>query len=88
MGLLALGEQEQATEEETSCDATPRNTSFTVALTYTLAPWSLCVLNQDGEILLHRNLKAAPEPFLTAIAPYREDLVVWVEWTLHVVLAG
>jgi transposase len=39
----------------------------------------LCILNQAGEILLHRNMKAAPEPFLQAIAPYREDLVVCVE---------
>jgi transposase len=39
----------------------------------------LCVLNQDGEIVLHRNMKTAPEPFLKAIAPYREDLVVCVE---------
>jgi transposase len=39
----------------------------------------LCILNQDGEILEHRNMKAAPEPFLKAIAPYREDLVVCVE---------
>jgi transposase len=39
----------------------------------------LCVLNQDGEVLLHRNMHAAPEPFLKAIAPYREDLVVCVE---------
>jgi transposase len=39
----------------------------------------LCILNQDGEIVLHRNMKAAPEPFLKAIAPYREDLVVAVE---------
>jgi transposase len=39
----------------------------------------LCVLNQDGAILLHRNMKAGPEPFLKAIAPYREDLVVCVE---------
>jgi transposase len=39
----------------------------------------LCILNQDGEILLHRNIKAAPEPFLKAITPYREDLVVCVE---------
>jgi transposase len=39
----------------------------------------LCVLNQAGEILLHRNMKAVPEPFLKAIAPYREDLVVCVE---------
>jgi hypothetical protein len=39
----------------------------------------LCILNQDEEILEHRNMKAAPEPFLKAIAPYREDLVVCVE---------
>ena len=25
---------------------------------------SLCVLHQDGEILLHRNMPAGPEPFL------------------------
>jgi hypothetical protein len=40
---------------------------------------SLCVLNQDGEIVLHRNMQAGPEPFLKAVAPYREDLVVCVE---------
>jgi transposase len=39
----------------------------------------LCILNQHGEIVLHRNMRAAPEPFLQAIAPYREDLVVCVE---------
>jgi transposase len=39
----------------------------------------LCILNQEGEILLHRNMPAGPEPFLQAIAPYREDLVVCVE---------
>jgi transposase len=39
----------------------------------------LCILNQDGEILLHRNMPAGPDPFLKAIAPYREDLVVCVE---------
>jgi transposase len=40
---------------------------------------SLCILNRDGEIILHRKMKAAPEPFLQAMAPYREDLVVCVE---------
>ncbi len=38
-----------------------------------------CILSHEGEILLHRNMKAAPEPFLKAIAPYREGLVVAVE---------
>jgi transposase len=39
----------------------------------------VCVLSQAGEILLHRNMKAAPEPFLKAVAPYRDGLVVAVE---------
>jgi transposase len=38
-----------------------------------------CILNQDGEVVLHRNMRAAPEPFLQAIVPYREDMVVCVE---------
>lgn len=29
----------------------------------------VCMVNRDGEVLLHRNMKAAPEPFLQAIAP-------------------
>jgi transposase len=36
-------------------------------------------LTQDGEIVLHRHMRAGPAPFLTAIAPDREDLVVAVE---------
>jgi transposase len=39
----------------------------------------VCVLNRDGEIMLHRNMKASPEMFLNAIAPNREDVVVAVE---------
>src|SRR5215831_18527269 len=39
----------------------------------------LCILNQDGEIMLHRNMKARPEMLLKAIAPYRDDIVVAVE---------
>jgi hypothetical protein len=48
----------------------------------------LCVLNQQGEVLLHRNMTAAPDPFLKAIAPYREDLVVYVECLFTWDLAG
>src|SRR5215510_9481405 len=43
----------------------------------------VCILSQDGEVVLHRNMKAAPEPFLKAIAPYRDDIVVAVECTFH-----
>ena len=38
----------------------------------------VCIMSQDGEMLVHRNMQAAPEPFLKAIAPYRDGLVVAV----------
>jgi len=39
----------------------------------------LCILDRDGEILLHRNVRANADAFLKAVEPYREDLVVGVE---------
>jgi hypothetical protein len=39
---------------------------------------SLGVWHQNGASLVHRNMPASPEPFLQAIAPSREDLVVCV----------
>src|SRR5919201_3140187 len=39
----------------------------------------VCILNHDGEILVHCDMQARPETFLKAIAPYREDIVVAVE---------
>jgi transposase len=39
----------------------------------------VCVLSHDGDIVLHRHMNAAPEAFLTAVAPSREGLVVAIE---------
>ena len=39
----------------------------------------VCILRQDVKVVRHRNMQAAPEPFLRAIAPYRDDMVVAVE---------
>jgi transposase len=39
----------------------------------------VCILDQAGTILVHKNLPATPEAFLRVAAPYREDLVVAVE---------
>jgi transposase len=39
----------------------------------------LCILNQGGEIVCHRNMPSSAEFFLKAIAPYREDIAVAVE---------
>jgi predicted NBD/HSP70 family sugar kinase len=48
----------------------------------------LCILNQAGEILVHRHVPAAPEPFLNTIAPSREDVVGCVEGLFTWDLAG
>jgi transposase len=39
----------------------------------------LCILDQAGEIVLHRNIRTDPEIFPHAIKPFREDLVVAAE---------
>ena len=39
----------------------------------------LCIVNREGEVRVHRHMKAAPAPFLKAVAPYRDGLVVAVE---------
>ena len=39
----------------------------------------VCILDQSGAILVHKNLPTTPEAFLRVIAPYREDVGVAVE---------
>jgi hypothetical protein len=37
-----------------------------------------CILSQDGEVMLHRHIKASPDALLKAIAPYRDAMVIAV----------
>jgi hypothetical protein len=39
----------------------------------------VCILDAQGQVLVHRNLRATPEAFREAVGPYREGLVVAVE---------
>lgn len=39
----------------------------------------VCILDQSGEVLVHRNMQTTPEAFLNAITPYRQGIVVAVE---------
>ncbi len=39
----------------------------------------LCVLDRDGQARFSRNLAAAPEPFLRAVQPFRDGIVVGCE---------
>jgi len=42
----------------------------------------VCILDESGEIRLHRNIKTAQDVFLGVIDPFREDIVVAVECML------
>jgi transposase len=39
-----------------------------------------CLLNQAGDMLVHQQMKASPDPWLSTSAPSRDDLVVAVAW--------
>ena len=39
----------------------------------------VCILDGDGNVVLHRNINSNPKEFLHIIAPFREGLVVGVE---------
>jgi transposase len=39
----------------------------------------VCILDQAGTMLVHKNLPTTPEAFLRIVAPYRDDLIVGVE---------
>jgi transposase len=39
----------------------------------------VCILNQQGEILVHRNIPTNQDAFLAILAPYRDDVAVAVE---------
>jgi transposase len=39
----------------------------------------ICIVDEQGKTVFHRNRKASPQALLKAIEPYREDIVVAVE---------
>jgi transposase len=42
-------------------------------------PMYVCILNQEGEIVVHRHMPTSPDALLKTIAPYRDQIVVAVE---------
>ncbi|AXS83576.1 hypothetical protein [Marinobacter sp. Arc7-DN-1] len=39
----------------------------------------VCIIDQQGEVLLHKEIKARPEPLLAVLELFRDDLVIGVE---------
>src|SRR5215475_1491544 len=78
-GLLAVGKSRFTTEggDLRRCSTKPHQ--FSCGIDLHARSMDVCILSHDGETRVHRHMKAAPEPCLTAVAPYREGLVVAVE---------
>lgn len=47
----------------------------------------LCILDQEGKIVLHRDIKTDPDIFLKAIAAFRDEHCHCRGMYLHLVLA-
>jgi transposase len=39
----------------------------------------VCILDQDGTVLVHQNIKANPQALMKLVMPYQDDLVIGVE---------
>ena len=39
----------------------------------------VCILDNTGQLLVHKPIKASPEALLKVITPYRADVVIGVE---------
>jgi transposase len=75
--MLILGKN-NSLKEETSMRFYTNQHQFYCGIDLHDRSMYVCIVSHDGEILLHRNMQAAPDPFLKAVAPYREGLVVAV----------
>jgi transposase len=63
-------------EEETSRRFYTQQHPFSCGIALHARTMSLCILDQAGATLLHRNMTATPEARLKAIAPSREPIVL------------
>jgi len=78
-GMLMLGKNKVTKEGGDRMRFYTHQHPFSCGIDLHARSMYVCILSHDGEIVLHRHMKAAPEAFLKAIAPYRDGLVVAVE---------
>jgi transposase len=68
-----------ANEEETSMRFYTKQHPFYCGIDLHARTMYVCILDQAGETLLHRNMQATPEALLKAIAPYHDQIVLAAE---------
>jgi transposase len=66
-------------KEETSMRFYTKQHPFYCGIDLHARTMYVCILDQAGETLLHRNMPATPEALLKAIAPYRDQIVLAAE---------
>ena len=76
--MLAVGMQHEPTKEETSRRLYTTHHPLYCGIALHARSMDVCIVSHDGELLLHRNMHAAPAPLLKAVAPSRAGLVVAV----------
>jgi hypothetical protein len=78
-GMLAVGKSRCTKEGGDLRRFYTKPHQFSCGIDWQARSMSGCIVSHDGDLPLHRHMKAAPEPFLQAVAPDREGLVVAVE---------
>src|SRR3989442_8871290 len=78
-GMLRAAQTLITNKEETSMRFYTKQHPFSCGIDLQARTMYLCILDQAGETLLHRNMTATPEALLKAIAPYRDQIVIAVE---------
>jgi hypothetical protein len=76
--MLAVGMQDEPRKKEPSMRFYTHQHPFYCGIDLHARRMYVCVVSHNGEMRLHRNMNAAPDPCLKAVAPSREGLVVAV----------
>jgi transposase len=78
-GMLRVAKTLVTNKEETSMRFYTKQHPFYCGIDLHARTMYVCILDQAGETLLHRNMPATPEALLKAIAPYRDQSVLAAE---------
>src|SRR5882672_8376926 len=78
-GMLRVGKTLVTNKEETSMRFYTTQHPFYCGIDLHARTMYVCILDQAGATLVHRNMTATPEALLTAIAPYRDQIVLAAE---------
>jgi hypothetical protein len=80
--MLGVAKTLVTNKEETSMRFDTQQHPYSWGIDLHTRTMYVCILDQAGETLLHRHMKAIPEALLKAIAPDRDQIVIAAECLL------